>query len=281
MTLRDLIERRSAIASEMRALNDAPEGDNGDLSDGQESRFSALRSEMETIERRITRQEQLDAAERRMAGSPASSGGDDFVREIRGLSIVRAIAGAAGLKVDDGREREIAVEIARREQRSVDGIAIPLAALALERRTVSATAPVGGPGSALIATDHSGEVIDRLRANMAASRLGVRVLTGLRGDLETPKLTKSSTAAWFFAQSALAWWASKLEAEFARSVFSERERAEYEIDFDMSGLLRGDPETRWASHKIAIETGVLDPDEVRELEGWNPLRPGGSPARAA
>lgn len=42
------------------------------------------------------------------------------------------------------------------------------------------------------------------------------------------------------------------------------------IDFDLSGMLRGDPETRWASHKIAIETGVLTPDEVREIEGFNP-----------
>lgn len=36
-----------------------------------------------------------------------------------------------------------------------------------------------------------------------------------------------------------------------------------ELDLDLSGFLRGDPQTRWASHKIAIETGVLDADEVR------------------
>lgn len=62
----------------------------------------------------------------------------------------------------------------------------------------------------------------------------------------------------------------KLEAEFSRSVFSEAERASYEIDFDMSGLLRGDPETRWKSHEIALRNNVLDADEVREEEGWNP-----------
>ena len=41
---------------------------------------------------------------------------------------------------------------------------------------------------------------------------------------------------------------------------------------DLSGFLRGDPETRWAANKIAIETGVLDPEEVRQVEGWNPRR---------
>ena len=44
----------------------------------------------------------------------------------------------------------------------------------------------------------------------------------------------------------------------------------FEIEFDMSSLLRSDPETRWQSHKIAVETGVLDPNEIRQIEGWNP-----------
>ena len=99
------------------------------------------------------------------------------------------------------------------------------------------------------------------------------------GDLSHGTFTNAETMLRFFAQGTLAFWCAKLEAEFARSVFSESERTAYEIDFDMSGLLRGDPETRWASHKIAIETGVLDPDEVRELEGWN-ARSTRSPARA-
>lgn len=35
-------------------------------------------------------------------------------------------------------------------------------------------------------------------------------------------------------------------------------------------LLCGDPEARWAAHKIALETGVLDADEVLDIEGRNP-----------
>ena len=37
-------------------------------------------------------------------------------------------------------------------------------------------------------------------------------------------------------------------------------------------FLRGDPQTRWNAHKIAIDAGVLDPDEVRQMEGWNPRK---------
>jgi len=32
----------------------------------------------------------------------------------------------------------------------------------------------------------------------------------------------------------------------------------------------GDPQTRWAAHQIAVEAGILDADEIREIEGFNP-----------
>ena len=49
---------------------------------------------------------------------------------------------------------------------------------------------------------------------------------------------------------------------------------EYELELDLSGFLRGDPETRWASHEIAIKNRILTPNEVRRVEGWN-ARDGG------
>ena len=69
-------------------------------------------------------------------------------------------------------------------------------------------------------------------------------------------------------------WARKIEAEFARSVFPAS--SGFELELDLSGFLRGDPATRWNAHKIALETGVLDPDEVRQVEGWNPRKAGGA-----
>ena len=39
-------------------------------------------------------------------------------------------------------------------------------------------------------------------------------------------------------------------------------------------LLRGDLETRWASHEIAVKNRILTPNEVRRVEGWN-ARDGG------
>ena len=88
------------------------------------------------------------------------------------------------------------------------------------------------------------------------------------GDYTHNTFTNSETAGRWFATFCLAPWARKIEAEFARSLFPTG--APYELDLDLSGFLRGDPETRWNAHKIALETGVLDPDEVRQSEGWNP-----------
>jgi HK97 family phage portal protein len=78
--------------------------------------------------------------------------------------------------------------------------------------------------------------------------------------------TNASQAGLWFATFCLAPWARKIEAEFARTVLANG----YELELDLSGFLRGDPATRWAAHKIALETGVLDADEVRQIEGWNP-----------
>jgi HK97 family phage portal protein len=85
---------------------------------------------------------------------------------------------------------------------------------------------------------------------------------------ENNTFTNAAQAGLWFATFCLSPWARKIEAEFARSLFPAG--SAYELELDLSGFLRGDPATRWAAHKIALETGVLDPDEVRQIEGWNP-----------
>lgn len=88
------------------------------------------------------------------------------------------------------------------------------------------------------------------------------------GDLSHGTFTNSREAARWFGQFTLTPRVRRLEAELNKALFGVGSR--YEVEFDMSSLLRSDPETRWASHKIAIETGVLDVNEVREIEGYNP-----------
>lgn len=94
------------------------------------------------------------------------------------------------------------------------------------------------------------------------------------GDLSHGSFTNSETMIRWFAQACLSPWVTKMEHEIHRSIFTATERRQYRLDMDLSGLLRGDPETRWASHKIAVESGILDVNEVREVEGWAPKKEG-------
>lgn len=94
------------------------------------------------------------------------------------------------------------------------------------------------------------------------------------GDLTHGTFTNSETAGRWFAQHTLRPWARKLQAAMARALFTEEERRDHEIEFDLSDLLRGDPESRWKSHQIAVAAKILTPNEVREIEGFNP-REGG------
>jgi HK97 family phage portal protein len=90
------------------------------------------------------------------------------------------------------------------------------------------------------------------------------------GDLSHGTFTNSETAGRWFAQHTLTPWIRKIETEMQRSLLSEAARQNHEIEIDLTGFLRGDPETRWKSHEIAVRNGILDVNEVREMEGYNP-----------
>lgn len=87
-------------------------------------------------------------------------------------------------------------------------------------------------------------------------------------DYSHNTFTNSETAGRWFAMFCLASWARKIEAEFSRSVFPTG--GPFELELDLNGFLRGDPATRWNAHAIALTNNVLDADEVRQVEGWNP-----------
>ena len=99
------------------------------------------------------------------------------------------------------------------------------------------------------------------------------------GDLSHGTFTNSETVGRWFATHTLAPWIRKVESEFTRSVFSEASRTTHRLEIDMSGFLRGDPAQRWAAWKIAVDGGILDPDEIREEEGWNPRGAAARPAQ--
>ena len=49
-----------------------------------------------------------------------------------------------------------------------------------------------------------------------------------------------------------------------------------EVRFNVDSLLRGDLKTRMEAHATAIQNGIRTPNEIRDLEGIEPLNGGGS-----
>ena len=198
MRLMDLRERRASIVDELRSLLAAD-----DLNDEGKQRFESLKGENERLEADIARCEFLAEAERRMAVDPRDRARDPLDPELRGYSVLRAIAcQVPGLAVDAGREREVSAELQRRSGRRHEGVTVPLAAL--EKRVLTTTAPAGGPGGNLVPTDHRADLfIEPLRARLVVRRLGARVLSGLTGNLDIPRLTKSAVGHWVAENSAI------------------------------------------------------------------------------
>lgn len=90
------------------------------------------------------------------------------------------------------------------------------------------------------------------------------------GDYRNNTFTNAAQAALWFGQHCLSPWIRKIEEAFRRAVFSDSERDAYELHIDLTGFLRGDPETRWKAHEIAVKNRILTENEIREIEGWNP-----------
>ena len=199
----DLRARLAKLLDEARSLEATAEP-----TPEQETRSGELMAEIEKIEVRIKRVEVLEEAERRQQGQPIIGTGDDRLDEqMRSVSLLRAIAAQIpGSGVDGGREREISAELARRSGRPANGILVPMSIFQrpVEQRVVTTALPGGGPGSNLIATDHMGQMfIDTLRAKMVVRRLGARVLSGLVGNVDVPKLAQSASVGWVAENSAL------------------------------------------------------------------------------
>lgn len=203
VSIRALLDKKARLTAEMQTvLREAEENpDAGVLSADQAAAFSAMKIAMEQLEASLMARATMDDMERRAPGRVIGAD-KNFEVATRAFNISRAIAGAAGLGVDDGYEREISRELCKRRGRPVEGIMIPFAAFhrPIERRVLSPA----GSGAGLVGTflDES-QYIDALRAALVIARLGARYLTGLDTQVDLPALTATATATWVADGSAV------------------------------------------------------------------------------
>jgi HK97 family phage major capsid protein len=206
MNLPSLREARSAQADAIRAIIAKAESEKRDLTEQEQSAFDAGKAQVEKLEKDIRNAEFLADLERRIDGQKimVGSGDNRLDVELRSFSLRKAILSQVpGHFEDCQRELELSNEIARRAGRPFSGIAVPMAVFEKRVITSESNTAVSGGGE-LIGTDLMGGMyIDALRAALVIRGLGATVLSGLRSNVDIPKLNTSATAAWVAENTAI------------------------------------------------------------------------------
>lgn len=192
MTLQEIRQRKAAKTAEARAIVAKAETEKRQLTAEESASFNTIRAEIESLEQDEQRQQFLDDAERRSAGVTVVNGnGGDTIAALEGrVSLLRVLQAGVEGRALSGAELEYAQETERRTSRKAQGVFVPMSAL--ERRVnTTGTAPE------LVPTDHRGDLyIQPLRNKLLARRLGVRVLSGLHGNVTVPKHGTGVSVGW-------------------------------------------------------------------------------------
>jgi HK97 family phage major capsid protein len=196
MTIAAIRETRAAKVSDMRRLLATAESEKRSLNAAEQANFDALKTSITDLEAQESRAAFLQEAERRALGHPV---GDKNAASLeRAINVVDVIRAQMEGRALNGAAAEYQQETERRTGRKAQGVFVPMAAL--EQRAVVTTSNA----AELVPTiQRPDQYIEPLRNNLLARKLGVRVLSGLTGNLTIPKYATGTTAGWVAEGSAL------------------------------------------------------------------------------
>lgn len=191
MKTADLMEQRTAIMDRMNAANTADD----------QAAFDDAETELRTVDTKLDRAKKIETAERTETGRVITGSNDEHLSgELRSkFSLQRAILGQiAPGTVDDGFEREMQVELAKRAGKGAEGIYVPTECF--EQRAVQTTSISGS----ILPTDfRPDQFVSALTATAALTTLGATTLSGLTGNVEIPRETGSPNVGWVKENTAL------------------------------------------------------------------------------
>ena len=203
-TRRALDELRRDVAQQIRqAADDMDEAGDGDSE--LEGLFSALKTLLDQIDAKISRQGVIDDLNTRTAHRGAADRGFDAT--LPEFSLRGMIASAIGSPVpglDIGRSIEISQELRNRPGRNFAGFPVPYQALylradyarRLERRDITTGAPANGSSLIPLGLDAT-RYIDALRARTVVIAAGAQTISDLVGDLDLPRMKQFGQVGWF------------------------------------------------------------------------------------
>ena len=197
MNLSAIREARATKVADMRNLLSAAETGKRPLTADEQTKFDALKAGVTDLEGQEARAQFLADAERRMLGTPADGEHRDRASLESRVSLMRMLQAGVEGRALNGAEAEFHAEAERRTGRKAAGFFLPMTAL--ETR-VNLTSTSGD----LVPTDHRGDqYISPLRNSLLARRLGVRVLSGLSGNVTIPKQATATSVGWVAENSAV------------------------------------------------------------------------------
>jgi len=101
-----------------------------------------------------------------------------------------------------------------------------------------------------------------------------RVPPHLVGDLEKSSFSNIEQQSLEFVMYTLEPWVVRWEQAISRALFTAQEKKDYFVRFNLSGLLRGDYQSRMQGYAVGRQNGWLSADDIRELEDMNRLPEG-------
>ena len=195
MKVADLREARALKVTEMRAMLQKAEQEKRSLTDAEKTAFDGLKASITDLEADEQRAQFMADMERRQSGDPVA---DKPAAQLeQRVSLLKVLQSAMEGRSLTGAEAEYAAETERRTGRKAQGVFVPMS-LFEQRANTTTTA------AALVGTDHRADLyINPLRNALLARRLGVRVLSGLHGNVSVPKHGTGLSVGWVAENASL------------------------------------------------------------------------------
>jgi len=91
------------------------------------------------------------------------------------------------------------------------------------------------------------------------------------GDLDKSSFSNIEQQSLEFVMYTLDPWVVRWEQAIKRALFTESEKKQYFVKFNVDGLLRGDYQSRMNGYAVGRQNGWLSSNDIRELENLNKI----------
>ena len=98
-----------------------------------------------------------------------------------------------------------------------------------------------------------------------------RIPPHMIGDLEKSSFNNIEQQSMEFVKYTLDPWVIRWEQAMQKALFLPEEKKQYFLKFNVSGLMRGDYESRMTGYSIGRQNGWLSANDIREMEDMNPV----------